>query len=228
MSLFAQEPVVERDGVAGLVVTVYSSAVPSEVSRPLGYWESGNFVQIPQYYLNPNLTLDGARNAGKDTEAYVPAVEPSKSPAAPDWSQGREFCGSGPHDGVPYSMYGVGRIEIRYAPRGDISLFGNNGAGGTTVTVGLHGLVDGATVLIYDSASYSGYYTIFNVIPTAFDIIMPFVGTEDGRWGTATAAQRGKMEEITEESVTNFQIQRAPAIDVTGAVTSKLNHPFIP
>jgi hypothetical protein len=105
------DSVVERDGVAGIVVSKYFGTVPSEVTRPLGYWEASNNNQIDQWYLTPNTTKDSERNSGKDTEAYTP-------PAGADWSEGREHAPGGVgHDGVPYTMYGVKRLE-GVQPRG--------------------------------------------------------------------------------------------------------------
>lgn len=231
MAFNVGDSVVARDGVAGRVVSKYFGTIPSEVSRELGFWEASNFNQIPQWYLNPSLSLDAERNQGKATDAYTAAVNPAFSPAAPDWSQGREFCGSGGHDGVPYIVYGVGRLEVEYNFRGNVSLFANNGACGTRVTVAAgHGLINTDVVLVYDTVNYDGFFVIFNVAPTTFDIARVFVATEPGKWATPTSEGRGVMEEISEETITGFQVQRAPAIDTSGALVTngKLNHPFIP
>lgn len=231
MAFNVGDSVVARDGVAGQVVSKYFGTVPPELSRELGFWEASNSNQISQWYLNPSVALDSERNSGRETEAYTAAVNPAFSPAAPDWSQGREFCGSGGHDGVPYTMYGVGRLEVEYNFRGNVSLFANNGAGGTRVTVGAgHGLSDGSVVLVYDTTNYDGFFTIFNTAATTFDIARVFVATEPGKWAIPSNEGRGVMEEISEETITGFQVQRAPAIDTTGTLITngKLNHPFIP
>jgi hypothetical protein len=231
MAFNVGDSVVARDGVMGQVVSKYFGTIPSEVSRELGFWEASNFNQIPQWYLNPSLSLDAERNQGKATEAYTAAINPAFSPWSPDWSKGRELANGTPHDGVPYTMYGVGRLEVEYNFRGNVSLFANNGAGGTRVTVGAgHGLVDGNVVLVYDTTNYDGFFTIFNTAATTFDIARVFVATEPGKWATPTSEGRGVMEEISEETITGFQVQRAPAIDTSGAVVTngKLNHPFIP
>jgi len=222
MAFNVGDSVVARDGVAGQVVSKYFGTLPSEAERRLGFWEASNLTQIPQWYLNPSISLDSARNAGKTLPAFSTWTNFHGVPA--DWSGGREF-------GAPYIQYGVGRLEVEYNFRGNVSLFANNGAGGTRVTVGAgHGLINTNVVLVYDTTSYDGFFAIFNVTANTFDIARVFVATEPGKWAIPSNEGRGVMEEISEETITGFQVQRAPAIDTTGALVTngKLNHPFIP
>lgn len=149
------DAVVARDGVAGQVVSKFFGTVPSESSRTLGYWEASNSNQIPQWYQSPSLSLDSERNSGKDTSTYTP-------PGGADWSQAREFASGGtPHDSVPYTVYGVKKLQ----------------------------------------------------------------GTQG----------RGVMEEISEETITGFQVGRVAALTVDPVSKAlivleagKLNHPHIP
>lgn len=66
---------------------------------------------------------------------------------------------------------------FRMALQGIITIYSDNGLGGTTVRSADHGLSDGDTVEISDSHGYDGSYVIFNVTEDTFDIAHVYVGS---------------------------------------------------
>jgi len=99
--------ILKASGISAVVTHKFYSTVPSSSARPQGCWEASNYTQINQWYLNPSISLDSARNSGMESPGYAPAVNPAFSPANPDWSGGRVFNGSGSYDSIPYTEYSV-------------------------------------------------------------------------------------------------------------------------
>jgi hypothetical protein len=80
-------------------------------------------------------------------------------------------------------------------------------------------------------APFNNYYYLCILGHTSNALDEPGVGVNWATYWTlqtlAQAHSRGVMEEISEESITGFQVQRTLTPTATG-VSSKLNHPFIP
>ena len=66
---------------------------------------------------------------------------------------------------------------FRMALQGIITLYADNGAGGTTVTSAAHAMADGDTVTISESHAYDGSYVILNVTTDTYDIAIAYAGS---------------------------------------------------
>ena len=109
-----------------------------------------------------------------------------------------------------------------------ITIFANNGSGGTTVTSTAHGRLSGDEVIISGTTNYNGTFTITGVTANTFDIATAFVANDATGTYTAGTIFEFEMEMPFVDAKRPAELKQWMGVDTVTEGTGRITFKYDP